>query len=56
MVATAVSDDTHALVDAAVAEPVNWVVNPSQTAKVPVIVGNAFTVTTTVVIQPLLLV
>ena len=56
IVATAVSDDAQGVVVAAVAEPVNCVVKPSQTFKVPVILGVPFTVTTVVITHPLLLV
>ena len=55
-VATPVSLDTQGLVEAAVAEPVNWVDVPTRTNVVPVIVGKAFTVTVAVVVQPLELV
>ena len=55
-VATNVLEDIQAFDDAAVADPVNCVVNPAQTFSVPVIVGNAFTVTVAVIVQPLLLV
>ena len=47
-VATPVLDDTHGLTAAATPEPVNWVVEPTQTLNVPVMVGNAFTVTVAV--------
>ena len=43
IVATDVFDDTQAFDVAAVALPVNWVVDPAQIVKVPVIVGKAFT-------------
>ncbi len=56
MVATAVFDETHALVVAGVADPVNCVCNPIQTANVPVIVGKALTVTSAVITHPLALV
>jgi len=49
IVATAVSDDTQGVVVAAVPDPVNCVVKPSQTFKVPVILGKALTVTTAVI-------
>ena len=54
-VATPVLADTHGFDAAAVPEPVNWVVEPAHTLNVPVIVGNAFTVTVlvTAVIHPL---
>ena len=44
-VAIAVFDDVHGFVAAAVPDPVNCVVVPTHTLSVPVIVGNAFTVT-----------
>ena len=44
-VATVVVAETQGEVAAAVPEPVNWVVDPTQTVSVPVIVGKAFTVT-----------
>jgi hypothetical protein len=56
MVATVVFDDVHGLVAAAVPDPVNDVVEPTQTFNVPPIVGNAFTVTVAVCWQPLLFV
>ena len=43
-VANAVLEDDHALLAAAVPEPVNAVVEPIQTLAVPLIVGKAFTV------------
>ena len=43
-VATVVLDDTHGLVVAAVADPVNCDVPPIHAFRVPVIVGSAFTV------------
>ena len=49
-------DDTQGVVVAAVADPVNAVVEPTQILKVPVIVGNALTVTVAVILQPLELV
>ena len=55
-VATAELDEVHALDEAAVALPVNWVEFPIHTFNVPVIVGNAFIVTVAVVWQPLELV
>ena len=55
-VATVGVPDTHGLVAAAVPEPVNVVVDPEQTVKVPVIVGKGFTVTVAVILQPLLFV
>ena len=51
-VATAVLEETHGLDAAAVAEPVNVVVKPTQAVNVPVIVGRALTVTVAVLIQP----
>ena len=54
--ATAELDDTHGLTVAAVGEPVNCVVDPAHIINVPVMVGNAFTVTVAVITQPLLLV
>ena len=56
IVATEVLDETQGFVIAAVALPVNWVVKPIQTFKLPVIVGNGFTVINRVVWQLLLLV
>ena len=44
IVATEVLDETHGLVVEGAALPVNWVVKPTQTFNVPVIVGNAFMV------------
>jgi hypothetical protein len=55
-VATPGVPDTHGLVAAAVPEPVKGVVEPTQTVKVPDIVGAAFTVTVAVALQPLLFV
>ena len=43
-VATEVLEEVHALVVAAVALPVNCLVEPIQTFNIPVIVGSAFTV------------
>ena len=43
--ATEVLDETHGLVVAGVALPVNCVVKPIQTFNVPFMVGNGFTVT-----------
>jgi hypothetical protein len=51
-----VFDDVHGLIAAAVPDPVNVIVAPSQTAVGPMIVGNAFTVMVTVLVHPLLLV
>ncbi len=56
MVATAVFDETQALVVVGVAEPVNCVCNPEHTVNVPVIVGKALTVTSAVITHPLALV
>ena len=55
-VATAGVAETQGVVVAAVAVPVSWVVAPTQTVSVPVIVGRALTVTVAVVLQPPLLV
>ena len=44
-VATPCDAETHGLETAAVPDPVNCVVGPIQTLKLPAIVGNAFTVT-----------
>ncbi len=55
-VATPVLDDVHGLAAAGVPDPVNVIVDPSQTAVGPVIVGSAFTVTVAVLVQPLLFV
>ena len=49
-------EETHALVVAGVALPVNCVVKPTQTLKLPVIVGKAFTVIVSVILQPFKLV
>jgi hypothetical protein len=49
-------EDDHAFDAAAVAEPLNWVVEPAQTLKVPVIDGRGLTVTNAVCWQPLLFV
>ena len=49
-------DDVHGLTAAGVPDPVNVIVDPSQTAVGPVIVGSALTVIVTVLEQPLLLV
>jgi len=53
-VATPVDAEAHGVVASAVAEPVNCVVEPTQTLKVPVIVGNGLTVTVAFTVQPLL--
>jgi hypothetical protein len=55
-VATEELEDIHGFIAAAVADPVNVVVNPAQIVSVPVITGNAFTVILTVWAQPLLFV
>ena len=55
-VATPVFDDVHGLTAAGVPDPVNVIVDPSQTAVGPVIVGSALTVTIAVLVHPLLLV
>ena len=55
-VATPVFDDVHGLAAAGVPDPVNVIVDPSQTAVGPVIVGSALTVTVTALVHPLLLV
>ena len=47
-VATKVLADTHGFVEAGVPEPVNCVFDPTQTVKLPIIVGNGLTVTVTV--------
>jgi hypothetical protein len=52
-VATAVFDDTHGVLAAAVPEPVNCVVLPIHTLSVPVIDGSALTVTVAVLVHPL---
>ena len=49
-VATVVVVETQGVVEAAVPEPVNWVVDPTQTVSVPVIVGMGFTVTAVLVL------
>jgi len=55
-VATPVLEDVHGLTAAGVPDPVNVVVDPTQTFNVPVIVGCALTVTVAVLLHPLLLV
>ena len=55
-VATPVEEETQGFDEAAVADPVNCVVDPAQTLSVPVSVGKTFTVTVAVIIQPLLFV
>ena len=54
--ATPVLDDVHGFAAAGVPDPVNVVVDPTQTVKVPVMVGCAFTVIVAVLEHPLLLV
>ena len=52
-VATALFEDTHGLVSAAIPLPVNVVLNPKHTDAVAgTIVGNAFTVIVPVAVQP----
>ena len=55
-VATPVLDDVQGLAAAAVPDPFNVVVDPTQTVNVPVIVGCALTVIVTVLEHPLLFV
>jgi hypothetical protein len=55
-VATAGVAEIQGFEAAGVPEPVNCVVDPVQTMSVPVIVGNAFTVTVEVELHPLLFV
>ena len=55
-VATAGVAETHGFTMAGVPEPVNVEVEPTQTFRLPVMVGNAFTVTVAVTLHPLLLV
>ena len=52
IVATELLDETQGLVGEGAALPVNWVVKPTQTLKFPVMVGNAFTVIVSVILQP----
>ena len=52
MVALVAVPDTQGLLIAAVPEPVSWVVEPTQTINVPVMVGRAFTMTVAVLLQP----
>jgi hypothetical protein len=54
IVATLGVADTQGFVAFGVAEPVNVVVEPTQTVAVPVIVGKEFTVTVCVIVQPLI--
>jgi hypothetical protein len=56
IVATPVLEDVHGLAAAGVPDPVNVVVDPTQTVKVPVMVGCALTVIVVVLEQPLLFV
>ncbi len=55
-VATPVLEDVHGFAAAGVPDPVNEVVDPTQTVNVPVIVGCALTVIVTVLEHPLLFV
>ena len=55
-VATPVLEDVHGLAAAGVPDPVNVIVDPSQTAVGPLIAGWALTVIVTVLEHPLLLV
>ncbi len=55
-VATPVFDEVQGLAAAGVPDPVNVIVDPSQTAVGPVIVGCALTVIVTVLLHPLLFV
>ena len=55
-VAAAVLDDTHGFEAAGVPDPVSCVVDPEHTVNVPVIDGNANTVTVAVILHPLLFV
>ena len=55
-VATAVAEDTHALLEDGKPVPVSWVLDPVQTVNVPVIDGIEFTVTVAVAIHPAMLV
>jgi hypothetical protein len=50
-VATAGVEDVHGFEDAGVGEPVNCVVAPAHTTRLPVIVGSGFTVTALVVLE-----
>ena len=52
-VAIAGMADTHGLTGAAVPWPVSWVVEPTQTTKVPVMMFDGLTVTVVVAVQPL---
>ena len=51
-VATPGVPDTHGFEAAGVPDPVSCVVELSHTVKIPVIVGNAFTVTVAVLLHP----
>ena len=53
-VATLVVAEVHGLVPNGVPEPVNVVVKPAHTFVVPLIVGNAFTVTVVDLLHPLM--
>lgn len=55
-VATDVLEEIHGFDDAGTSEPVNWVLKPTQTLSVPVIVGRGLTVMVAVCWQPLLFV
>ncbi len=55
-VATPVLEDVHGFAAAGVPDPVNVVVEPTQTVNVPVIVGCALTVIVIVLLHPLLFV
>jgi len=55
-VATPVLEEVQGLTAAGVPDPDNDVVDPTQTLKVPEIVGCALTVTVTVLLHPLLFV
>ena len=55
-VATPVLEDVHGLAAAGVPDPVNVVVDTTQTVNVPVMVGSALTVIVVVLEQPLLFV
>ena len=51
-VATPVFDEVHGLTAAGVPDPVNVMLDPTQTAVGPVMVGSAFTVTVAVLVHP----
>lgn len=55
-VATAGDAETHGFTAEGVPEPVNVVVDPTQTVKVPVMVGAAITVTVAIWLHPILFV